>query len=86
MYAQVRPHDGFADVVPLFTEVLRLLDGVDEDLVSWEAAYDAIRDAVTLRNPDGLEVPEFLLHIDGDHAWWRYNDEPFDEDEWCGPG
>ena len=26
-------------------------------------------------------VPEFLLHIEGDTAWWRWNDEPFDEDD-----
>ncbi|MBX6751337.1 MAG: hypothetical protein IRY85_17015 [Micromonosporaceae bacterium] len=33
-----------------------------------------------LRNPEGRDVPEFLLHIDGDQAWWRWSDEPFDED------
>ncbi len=44
------------------------------------AAYNAIRTVVTLRYPEGHEVPEFLLHIDGDVAWWRWSDEPFDED------
>jgi len=51
LYGQVRPYDGFADVVPLFTEELRLLDGIDQDTAAWEAAYDAIRAAVTLRYP-----------------------------------
>jgi hypothetical protein len=23
-------------------------------------------------------VPEFLLHIDGTEAWWRWSDEPFE--------
>ena len=74
------PYDGFADVVPLFTEELRLVKRLGEDGGSWAAAYDAVLDAVTLRHPDGREVPEFLLHIDGDRAWWRWSDEPFDDD------
>ncbi|MEV6847472.1 hypothetical protein [Actinoplanes sp. NPDC051411] len=37
--------------------------------------------AVTLRYPEGNEVPEFLLHIQGDEAWWRWSDEPFDDDD-----
>jgi hypothetical protein len=43
----------------------------------WEAAYDRIRQAVRLLAPDGRPVAEFLLHIDGDDAWWRWSDEPF---------
>ncbi|GIJ13108.1 hypothetical protein Van01_63220 [Micromonospora andamanensis] len=43
------------------------------------APYETVRNAVTLRYPDGQEVPEFLLHLDGDEAWWRWSDEPFDE-------
>jgi hypothetical protein len=35
---------------------------------------------VTLWYPDGREVPEFLLHLDGSVAWWRWSDEHFDED------
>lgn len=34
--------------------------------------------AEELRYPDGREVPEFLLHVDGEDAWWRWSDEPFD--------
>ena len=31
--------------------------------------------------PDGRPVPEFLLHVDGDDAWWRWSDEPFTQTE-----
>ena len=77
--ARVEPRDGLADVLPLFAEELLRLE-VDDDTESWERAYDAIRAVVTLRYPAGHEVPEFLLHIEGDEAWWRWSDDPFDED------
>jgi hypothetical protein len=76
--AQVRPYPGFEEVRPLFVEELRLLDGIDNDIEAWEVAYQQVRATVTLRNPDGRAVPEFLLHIDGDEAWWRWTDEAFD--------
>jgi hypothetical protein len=75
--ARVNPREGLADVRPLFAEDLRLLDRIDDDVESWERAYRAIRQAVTLRDPEGHEVREFLLHIDGAEAWWRWTDEPF---------
>lgn len=75
--ARVRPRDGFDDVRPLFAEELGLLDDLDQQPDAWEAAYQAIRAVLTLKDPDGREVPEFLLHVDGDEAWWRWSDEPF---------
>ncbi|GAA1864060.1 hypothetical protein GCM10009687_34160 [Asanoa iriomotensis] len=78
--ARVDACDGFAALRPLFAEELRLLGGIDEDVESWERAYDVVRNAVMLRYPDGEDVPEFLLHVDGDEAWWRWSDEPFDEE------
>jgi hypothetical protein len=78
--AQVYPHRGFDDVRPLFVEELRLLDGIDNHLDAWEAAYQQVRATVTLRYPDGRTVPEFLLHIDGEEAWWRWSDETFDRE------
>jgi hypothetical protein len=78
--ARVDPREGLEDVLPLFAEELLRLDRIDDDTESWEQAYNAIRAVVTLRYPEGHEVPEFLLHIDGDEAWWRWSDEPFDED------
>ena len=60
-------------------ELLRL-NRIDDDAESWEQAYDAVLAVVTLWNPQGHEVPEFLLHIDGREAWWRWSDEPFRDD------
>ncbi len=43
--ARVEPRDGLAELRPLFAEELRLLDGIDEDVESWERAYEAVRNA-----------------------------------------
>jgi hypothetical protein len=75
--AHVRPVAGFEEVRPLFEEELRRLDQLDDDPGPWEAAYRRIRQAVCLLAPDSRPVPEFLLHIEGDNAWWRWSDEPF---------
>lgn len=77
--ARVEPRDGFDELRPLFAEELRLLDHVDDDADSYAAAYEAVRRTVTLRRPDGCDAPEFLLHIDGTKAWWRWSDEAFDD-------
>ena len=77
--AEVRPAAGFAEVRPLFDDELRVLELLDEDPEPWEAAYRRIRAVVRLVAPDGLPVPEFLLHIEGAEAWWRWSDEPFPE-------
>jgi hypothetical protein len=78
--ARVDPLEGLEDVLPLFAEELLRLEHIDDDAESWEQAYDAVRATVTLFYPGGSQVPEFLLHIDGGVAWWRWNDEPVDED------
>ena len=75
--ARFQAEPGFQTVRPLFEEELRLLDTIDDDVDAWEAAYGRVRDAVSLAGPDGRRVPEFLLHIEGENAWWRGNDEPF---------
>jgi len=45
---------------------------------AWEEAQPLFADddgvlpgAVTLTDPDGQQVADFLLHVDGDTAWWR---------------
>ncbi|MGW2746487.1 hypothetical protein [Streptomyces sp. NPDC001450] len=68
---------GFAAVQDLFVRELALLE--DERREEWESAYDEIRRRVSLSSPEG-PVPEFLLHIEGDRAWFRWSDEPFEED------
>ncbi|MGW0912661.1 hypothetical protein ACWD1Z_13060 [Streptomyces sp. NPDC002784] len=72
------PGPGYASVRDLFARELALVARVDEDVEEWEAAYDEIRRRVSLSSPDG-PVAEFLLHIEGDRAWFRWSDEPFEE-------
>ena len=67
--ARIRAMPGFEGVRRLFEEELRSLEHIDDDLGSWQAAYDDIRSVVSLLYPDGRAVPEFLLHVDGEDAW-----------------
>ncbi len=77
LHARLEPDAAFEEVRPMFDEELRLLDHLDDDPASWEAACQRIRQALRLIAPDGRPVPEFLLHIDGTQAWWRWSDTPF---------
>ncbi len=79
--AKLRPAAGFEEVRQLFEDELRWLDLLDDEPEQWEAAYGRIREAVRLLQPDGRPVPEFLLHIEGEDAWWRWSDEPFADPE-----
>ncbi|SEP76777.1 hypothetical protein SAMN04487983_1001458 [Streptomyces sp. yr375] len=63
-------------VEPLFTRELALME--DEDWEAWEVVETEIRRRVSLVSPRGA-VPEFLLHIQGDAAWFRWSDEAFEE-------
>ncbi|WP_330455849.1 hypothetical protein OIB37_02575 [Streptomyces sp. NBC_00820] len=70
---------GFAAVRDLFARELALADPEDDaGWAQWESAYDEIQARVSLSSPDG-PVPEFLLHIEGDRAWFRWSDEPFED-------
>ncbi|MER6205523.1 hypothetical protein [Streptomyces sp. NPDC001642] len=71
--------EAFESVRELFARELALAQG-DADWQQWEEVYDEISRQVTLTSPDG-PVPEFLLHIEGEQAWFRWSDEPFDEDD-----
>ncbi|MCI3274019.1 hypothetical protein [Streptomyces cylindrosporus] len=71
-------HPGYDAVRDLFARELVLMER-DDDWEEWEAAYAEIRRSVSLSSPDG-PVPEFLLHIEGDRAWFRWSDEPFEEE------
>ncbi|GHB46731.1 hypothetical protein GCM10010377_42040 [Streptomyces viridiviolaceus] len=71
---------GFGAVRDLFARELALAERDDEDHWSeWEAVHDEIRGRVSLASPDG-PVAEFLLHIQGDRAWFRWSDEPFGQE------
>ncbi|MEU6357292.1 hypothetical protein ABZ896_49675 [Streptomyces sp. NPDC047072] len=70
----------YESVRELFARELALIERDDEDRrEEWEAAYDEITRRVSLVAPDG-PVAEFLLHIEGDRAWFRWSDEPFEKD------
>lgn len=77
--ARVEAGPGFEPLREIFETDLEALNAPDIDVGAMNHAYDRIREAVTLHYPDGNRVPEFLLHIDGDAAWWRWSDEPFDD-------
>ncbi|WP_199537321.1 hypothetical protein [Spongiactinospora gelatinilytica] len=65
----------YAKVKPLFDRELELLEQTNDDPEAWEAAYDQVANAVRLVSPH-RPVADFLLHIDGDRAWFRWSDEP----------
>ncbi|WP_105970905.1 hypothetical protein [Streptomyces geranii] len=70
------PQAAFAEVEAWFVESLALMEA--EEYGRFDVAYDRIARALTLVSPEG-PVAEFLLHIEGDQAWFRWSDEPFDE-------
>jgi len=68
---------GFEAVRELFARELALAER-DDDREEWERVYGEIGRRVALSSPDG-PVAEFLLHIEGDRAWFRWSDEPFED-------
>ncbi|WP_157767703.1 hypothetical protein [Actinosynnema pretiosum] len=63
----------FDGCAPLFARV-RELAGRGQD---WGGAYARVESAVGLVSPEG-PVAEFLLHLDGGRAWFRFSEEPFE--------
>jgi hypothetical protein len=75
------PTSHFEEVRGLFDAELALLES-DELGDEWERLYQRIQDAgVRIHYPDGGCVPEFLLHIKNNEAWFRWSDEPFPKDQ-----
>ncbi|MFA3878225.1 hypothetical protein ABS735_32010 [Streptomyces sp. MMCC 100] len=74
-----RAGPAYGAVQDLFARELALAERGDaEHWAEWETAYAEIERRVRLVSPDG-PVAEFLLHIKGDRAWFRWSDESFDE-------
>ena len=66
-----RAAPGFKAVRPMFDRERELLDADRMD--EWQEAYDELAEGLRLEPLDGREpITEFLLHIDGQQAWWRY--------------
>ncbi|MEU9117878.1 hypothetical protein AB0D04_40690 [Streptomyces sp. NPDC048483] len=70
------PGPGYPELRPHFARELELIDTIDDDMTAWEDAYSRASEGVRLVAPAG-PVPEFLLHIEDDAAWFRWSDEPF---------
>ena len=76
--------DARVDPRPAFEGFRRLFDAewAASQTEDWDRAdelYREINAALRLADPDGVEVAEFLLHIQGDQAWWRWSYEPLDD-------
>jgi hypothetical protein len=66
------PTPGFESVRPLFERERELLDA-DEDIDAWGRAWEELSVGLVLEPLDGRKpITEFLLHIDGRQATWRY--------------
>ena len=73
------PGPAYGAVEPLFTRELALVEGdLDRNIEEWEAVHAEIGRRVALHSPDG-PAADFLLHIRGDRAWFRWSDEPFED-------
>lgn len=75
LHGRFVPGTAFSAVEPVFTRSLALSEA--EDWEAFDEAYEEITEAVSLVSPSG-PVAEFLLHIQGEKAWFRWSDEPFD--------
>ncbi|GJF33129.1 hypothetical protein KNE206_58290 [Kitasatospora sp. NE20-6] len=75
------PGPGFAVVRPLFVRALALSEA--EDWEAFDGAYQEIADTMSMVAPSG-PVAEFLLHVQDDQAWFRWSDEPFEDEPFEG--
>lgn len=67
------PEPAFSPFRPWFDEVNAIVEAGEFE--RFDDAYARIESALTLVSPSG-PVAEFLLHIDQDHAWFRWDDQP----------
>ncbi|MEV6537318.1 hypothetical protein ACGFWD_42860 [Streptomyces sp. NPDC048448] len=66
------PEPAFSQFRPWFDKVNAIVEA--EEFERFDNAYDRIESALTLVSPSG-PVAEFLLHIDQDRAWFRWDME-----------
>jgi hypothetical protein len=68
------PTEAFQFMKHLFDAEVRILNAEPFDLDEWEAAYGTIEELnleLKCQN-EGIEIKEFLLHIQESDAWFRY--------------
>src|SRR5215217_5284590 len=63
------PNPGSRSTRPLFDAELAATES--EDWHEADRLYHGIREELRLTYPEGGDVPEFLLHVRGDEAWFR---------------
>ena len=69
---EFKPAASFEEVRSYFDEELKLVEA--DSMEEWESAYARIN-ALGLRLIDvekGEDIGDFLLHVQGDEAWFRY--------------
>ncbi|MFJ5294613.1 hypothetical protein [Streptomyces sp. NPDC088348] len=64
------PEPAFSQFKPWFDEINALVEA--EEWQRFDGVYDLIEGALTLESPSG-PVTEFLLHIDQERAWFRWD-------------
>jgi hypothetical protein len=78
LLARVEPGPAHERYRPLFAADLTDAADDDEDEEDDDEPVDPrfaeMRRALRLCNPKGKAVTAFLLHVDGDEAWWRWVD------------
>ena len=73
IFCHFEPTSEFDSVQPLFDKELQLVNS-EVDWEEWDKTYQTLSD-LNLRIIDTItkeEIKEFLLHIDGTEAWFRY--------------
>ena len=73
LIARVEAGPGLERHRQLFEAELAAAKDEDQDLV--DPRLSELRRALRLSKPDGTVVAAFLLHVDGDEAWWRWVDD-----------
>ncbi|EGD43780.1 hypothetical protein ACWZJV_04655 [Nocardioides sp. WG-D5] len=70
------PSAGFDKWRAVFAEESRLVEHENleetDEYDAWELLVEQITGALNMVDPQGQVVEEFLLHIDGAHASWRW--------------
>ncbi|CAM5374877.1 hypothetical protein SAVIM338S_01591 [Streptomyces avidinii] len=77
LYGRFAPEPGFEQVRPWFEAVQSVLaEEIDGERFGerFDAVYEPIAEQLTLVMPDGVPASDFLLHIDGAEAWFRWSD------------
>ena len=83
LYGKARVTEHFPLVKPYFDlDAVTLTENLDDDhYEELDQMYEQMKaEGVRLVDPGGEPVAEFLLHIDGSDASFRYSYEPFETD------